>query len=272
LSALEADGRGEVVSQPKVITGDKQQANIKSGTEVPYQEASASGETTTSFKEASTQKKQLHKVTAQAFQNYNDKSDAVDKGMEYRVVLDRVNQDKENLRIDNWFRKDATLTDIEVDQLNWMTATVSNAIPLPNVSERSALSDTKSPPYEVERRIWNSRVASLQQVVSDQITDRTALVEPDWIEGYAGDPSTDKISILESLSREIDGRLETPGWFQNVKQMPKSGLKREMNYLLAIENKLIYELVERINHKNRLLSLSLAKKLNEQRKEFEKDI
>ena len=52
LSALEAAGQGEVVSQPKVITGDKQPANIKSGTEVPYQEASASGETTTAFKEA----------------------------------------------------------------------------------------------------------------------------------------------------------------------------------------------------------------------------
>ena len=52
LSALEAAGEGEVVSQPKVITGDKQQASIKSGTEVPYQESSASGETTTSFKDA----------------------------------------------------------------------------------------------------------------------------------------------------------------------------------------------------------------------------
>ena len=52
LSALEAEGEGEVVSQPKVITGDKQEASIKSGTEIPYQESSASGETTTSFKDA----------------------------------------------------------------------------------------------------------------------------------------------------------------------------------------------------------------------------
>jgi type IV pilus assembly protein PilQ len=52
LSALEAEGEGEVVSQPKVITGDKQAASIKSGTEIPYQESSASGETTTSFKDA----------------------------------------------------------------------------------------------------------------------------------------------------------------------------------------------------------------------------
>jgi len=52
LSALEAAGEGEVVSQPKVITGDKQQASIKSGTEIPYQESSASGNTTTTFKDA----------------------------------------------------------------------------------------------------------------------------------------------------------------------------------------------------------------------------
>jgi type IV pilus assembly protein PilQ len=52
LNALESQGRGEIVSQPKVITGDKQEAIIKSGSEVPYQESSANGETTISFKEA----------------------------------------------------------------------------------------------------------------------------------------------------------------------------------------------------------------------------
>jgi len=52
LSAMEASGEGEVVSQPKIITGDKQSATIKSGTEIPYQEGAASGATTTSFKEA----------------------------------------------------------------------------------------------------------------------------------------------------------------------------------------------------------------------------
>ena len=52
LSALEASGRGEIVSQPKVITGDKQKATISQGTEIPYQKASASGETTVEFKDA----------------------------------------------------------------------------------------------------------------------------------------------------------------------------------------------------------------------------
>jgi type IV pilus assembly protein PilQ len=52
LSALESEGHGEIVSQPKVITGDKQTALIRSGQEVAYQEAAASGATTTAFKEA----------------------------------------------------------------------------------------------------------------------------------------------------------------------------------------------------------------------------
>ncbi len=41
LSALEDSGYAEIVSQPKVITGDKQQASIESGTEIPYRDASA---------------------------------------------------------------------------------------------------------------------------------------------------------------------------------------------------------------------------------------
>jgi type IV pilus assembly protein PilQ len=52
LQALESAGKSEVVSQPKVITGDKQTANIKSGTEIPFQQAAASGATAVQFKEA----------------------------------------------------------------------------------------------------------------------------------------------------------------------------------------------------------------------------
>ena len=52
LSALESDGFGEIFSQPKVLTGDKQQAVIKSGTEIAYQKATSSGATSIEFKEA----------------------------------------------------------------------------------------------------------------------------------------------------------------------------------------------------------------------------
>lgn len=52
LSALESEGRGEIVAQPKVVTADRQTASIKSGEEIPYQEATSSGATSVSFKEA----------------------------------------------------------------------------------------------------------------------------------------------------------------------------------------------------------------------------
>jgi len=52
LSALESDGAGEIVSQPKVLTGDKQKAVIKTGTEIPFEESTSSGATSIEFKEA----------------------------------------------------------------------------------------------------------------------------------------------------------------------------------------------------------------------------
>ncbi|CAM5337209.1 type IV pilus secretin PilQ [Thauera mechernichensis] len=52
LQALEADGRGRVVSSPRVLTANQVEASIEQGTEIPYQEASSSGATSVSFKKA----------------------------------------------------------------------------------------------------------------------------------------------------------------------------------------------------------------------------
>ncbi|MFV8783928.1 type IV pilus secretin PilQ [Microbulbifer sp. SA54] len=52
LSALEDVGKAEIVSQPKVVTGDKQEANIQSGVEIPYLEATSSGAASVTFREA----------------------------------------------------------------------------------------------------------------------------------------------------------------------------------------------------------------------------
>ena len=52
LSAVQAEGKGEIYSTPRVITANNMQARIEEGVEIPYQEASSSGATTTQFKEA----------------------------------------------------------------------------------------------------------------------------------------------------------------------------------------------------------------------------
>ena len=52
LSAAQAEGRGEIVSSPRVITANQKQALIEQGVEIPFQEAAASGATATQFKKA----------------------------------------------------------------------------------------------------------------------------------------------------------------------------------------------------------------------------
>jgi type IV pilus assembly protein PilQ len=52
LSALEADGRGKIISSPRVVTADKVKAIIEQGTEITYQEATSSGATSVSFRKA----------------------------------------------------------------------------------------------------------------------------------------------------------------------------------------------------------------------------
>ncbi len=52
LSAAQAEGRGEIVSSPRVITSNQREASIEQGVEIPYQEAASSGAATISFKKA----------------------------------------------------------------------------------------------------------------------------------------------------------------------------------------------------------------------------
>lgn len=52
ISALQADGKGKIISSPRVITADNVEATIEQGTEIPYQQATSSGATSVSFRKA----------------------------------------------------------------------------------------------------------------------------------------------------------------------------------------------------------------------------
>ena len=52
LSALEADGKGKIISSPRVVTADQVEALIEQGVEIPYQQATSSGATSVSFRKA----------------------------------------------------------------------------------------------------------------------------------------------------------------------------------------------------------------------------
>jgi len=52
LTAMESEGKGEVISSPRVLTSNQKTAFIQKGTEIPYQEATSSGATAIQFKDA----------------------------------------------------------------------------------------------------------------------------------------------------------------------------------------------------------------------------
>ncbi|MBC7944417.1 MAG: type IV pilus secretin PilQ [Burkholderiales bacterium] len=52
VSALQSDGKGKIISSPRVVTADQVEATIEQGTEIPFLQASSSGATSVSFKKA----------------------------------------------------------------------------------------------------------------------------------------------------------------------------------------------------------------------------
>jgi type IV pilus assembly protein PilQ len=63
LSALQADGKGKIISSPRVITSDKNEALIEQGTEIPYQQSTSSGATAVQFKKATLSLKVKPQIT-----------------------------------------------------------------------------------------------------------------------------------------------------------------------------------------------------------------
>ena len=63
LSALEADGKGKIISSPRVLTADQIEATIEQGTELPYQQATSSGATSVTFRKANLSLKVKPQIT-----------------------------------------------------------------------------------------------------------------------------------------------------------------------------------------------------------------
>ncbi|MBL8385883.1 MAG: type IV pilus secretin PilQ [Burkholderiales bacterium] len=63
LSALEAEGKGKIISAPRVLTADQIEATIEQGTELPYQQATSSGATSVTFRKANLSLKVKPQIT-----------------------------------------------------------------------------------------------------------------------------------------------------------------------------------------------------------------
>jgi type IV pilus assembly protein PilQ len=63
ISALEADGKGKIISSPRVLTANQVEALIEQGTEIPYQQSTSSGATSVSFRKANLSLKVKPQIT-----------------------------------------------------------------------------------------------------------------------------------------------------------------------------------------------------------------
>jgi type IV pilus assembly protein PilQ len=63
ITALQADGKGKIISSPRVVTADNVEAVIEQGTEIPYQQATSSGATSVSFRKATLSLKVKPQIT-----------------------------------------------------------------------------------------------------------------------------------------------------------------------------------------------------------------
>ncbi|HET8610545.1 MAG TPA: type IV pilus secretin PilQ [Burkholderiales bacterium] len=63
ISALQADGKGKIISSPRVVTADQVEATIEQGTEIPYQQGTSSGATSVTFKKATLSLKVKPQIT-----------------------------------------------------------------------------------------------------------------------------------------------------------------------------------------------------------------
>ena len=67
ISAAESDGRGKIVSSPRIVTADQVKALIEQGTELPYQQATSSGATAIAFRKANLKLEVTPQITPEGY-------------------------------------------------------------------------------------------------------------------------------------------------------------------------------------------------------------
>jgi len=218
------------------------------------------------LKQGRVQQQQMLDAYMQNIHDYNDSVEAIDKGMTYRHVVNLANMDKENYSPTPMITDTQIGTADEQEYIKNYIKLVTNHSPLKNVTVRDA-QKTGAARYELDRRIWNSRMEIVQYTLADEMLDKTGTIDPtEWRSGYMEEARLDdngKVSLMEALRAEVDGRLMTPGWYQNMKEMSSAGLSRETVYQKATQLKLMWEMLKKQDHTLRLLALQTAMELEE---------
>lgn len=154
-----------------------------------------------------------------------------------------------------------TLSNDELNNMQMLITYLTNPHPLPVFTD-DQLSSPKAQSYELNRRIYNAKVNWVSVLANELIAHRAQFASPDWVRSYVNRSSAEaEMSINESFSSLVEGRITSDGWYLNIKIMNEVGIEREQTYLKSEENALLFMLSQRREWRNQLLSILAVEQL-----------
>ncbi len=154
------------------------------------------------------------------------------------------------------FTTDSSLSDEEFSAYQDLFTFVVNTRPLPATSNGN-----KTDVLAV--KIYNAKLAFVMDAVLSLLVEQTQTIETDWVRSYMTRTSVaTSISEVEGISGLVKGRLSSSGYYLDIKSLSTAGLQRELTYLKAEENYLLYQSNKKSQLNNNLLIIGLIQVLN----------
>lgn len=147
--------------------------------------------------------------------------------------------------------------------LQGLFAYMVNPSPTPNIDNEGSVRDDKD---ELEYRERNIALTWISSIAATVLAKRAVFDDLQCESSYVSKSSNDAGNSLHELwSSKIEGRITSEGYWGASKQLLPSGLHRELTYLKAEENMLLYERYKMRERRNELLAYLVAIKAREER-------
>jgi hypothetical protein len=164
-----------------------------------------------------------------------------------------------------------TLSNDELNQMQQLITFVTNSKPLPMLSDQQLISP-KGQEYELMRRTYNAKTTIISTIINEIISHKAQFVTPDIVRSYVSRSSIEpQLSLNETLDSLINGRLSSDGWYLNIKSLNETGLQREMTYLKAEENAILFLISLRREWRNQLLATIAVEEISQQLKQLKEN-
>jgi len=165
-----------------------------------------------------------------------------------------------------------TLSNEEIKNMQALITYVTNPNPLPIIPD-SQLFSSNAHSYELARRIYNSKTLYISSIANEIISGKAQFSNPDWVQSFVHRTSTEPhLSLNETFGSLINGRISSEGWNLDIKLLNETGLQRELTYLQAEENALLFMLSQKREWRNQLYSLLTIEEVGSQLRKLNRSV